>query len=192
MKRIASLVAVAISALGLQSSATAAPIGGSSNGVSTIAVYGDAPYGNPTKILPDGTIQVDSSQFNAMPAFFGSINQDPDVGLVAHVGDIHSGKQFCTEPYDQGIQAQFRLLQDPLIYTPGDNEWTDCHKVGEGGHVHINGQPVDYADGDPIANLELVRQLFFATPGQSLGGSPIDVLSQANVVDPSHPTDANY
>jgi hypothetical protein len=114
------------------------------------------------------------------------------VSLVAHVGDIHAGKQFCTQSYDQSIFSQWTALQDPLIYTPGDNEWADCHKVAEGGHVHVNGQPVDYADGDPLTNLALVRQLFFANPGQSLGGSPIQVLSQANVADLAHPTDANY
>jgi hypothetical protein len=196
MKRLASLIAVMVAALGLHPSASAAPLGApprpSSIGASTIAVYGDAPYGAATKILADGTIVVDQSQFNAMPAFLGTINQDPNVSLVAHVGDIHAGKQFCTQPYDQSIFSQWTALQDRLIYTPGDNEWADCHKVAEGGHVHVNGQPVDYADGDPLTNLALVRQLFFANPGQSLGGSPIQVLSQANITDPAHPSDANY
>ena len=32
------------------------------------------------------------------------------------------------------------------------------------------GNPVDYADGDPIANLDLVRSIFFADPGYALGG----------------------
>jgi hypothetical protein len=196
MKRLAALVVVMVTAVGAHASASASPVGApagaSSLAASTIAVYGDAPYGAATKILSDGTIVVDRSQFDAMPGFLNSINTDPDVSLVAHVGDIHSGKQFCTEPYDEAIFSQWNALQDPLIYTPGDNEWADCHKVAEGGHVHINGQPVDYADGDPLANLALVRQLFFATPGQSLGGSPIAVLSQADVSDPTHPTDANY
>jgi hypothetical protein len=29
-------------------------------------------------------------------------------------------------------------------------------------------QSVDYADGDPLANLELVRDIFFANPGYAL------------------------
>lgn len=37
-----------------------------------------------------------------------------------------------------------------------------------------------------------MRQLFFAEPGQTLGGGHKDVLSQANVNDPLHPTDAEY
>ncbi len=83
-------------------------------------------------------------------------------------------------------------FQDPLVYTPGDNEWSDCHKPGEGGNVFVDGQPVDYANGDPIANLALVRSIFFADPGRSLGGRDKRVLSQAEAYDPAHPTDANY
>ncbi len=60
----------------------------------TIAVYGDAPYGtNPT----------DQTQTNATPAFIDAVNADPDVSLVIHVGDIHSGKQYCTEAYDRAV-----------------------------------------------------------------------------------------
>jgi hypothetical protein len=84
------------------------------------AVYGDAPY---------GTTPSDTAEFQATPAFIGSINADPDVSLVAHVGDIHSGKQYCTEAYDRSIADLWRSYQDPLIYTPGDNEWSDCLKA---------------------------------------------------------------
>ncbi len=196
MKRLAISAAIAAAtALGAYGSTSAAPAAAaplSKAPATTIAVYGDAPYGAATTKVGD-TIKVDSSQFNAMPAFLGAINQDPDVSLVAHVGDIPAGKQYCTQAYDQGIFAQWTALQDPFVYTPGDNEWADCHKSAEGGHVYYSdGTPVDYADGDPVANLALVRSLFFSTPGQSLGGAPIDVLSQANVVDPNNPTDANY
>ncbi|MDP9184671.1 MAG: hypothetical protein M3O29_03265, partial [Actinomycetota bacterium] len=131
MKRLAVSAAVAaVAALGAYASASASPSGAAPHSeapATTIAVYGDAPYGAATTKVGD-TITVDSSQFNAMPAFLDAINQDPDVSLVAHVGDIHAGKQYCTETYDQGIYAQWTALEDPLVYTPGDNEWTDCHK----------------------------------------------------------------
>src|SRR5262249_54215654 len=98
----------------------------------------------------------------------------------------------------------WQAYQDPLVYTPGDNEWTDCNKAGEGGGTYnsatgmINyvldsmGNPADYASGDPIANLTLVRSIFFAQPGKALGGGSQEVLSQAAYFDSSHPTDANY
>ena len=70
--------------------------------VKSIAVFGDSPYGlNPT----------DNLQVLATPAFIDSINADTDVSLVLHVGDIHSGKSYCTEDYDRTV---FGLWNDPL------------------------------------------------------------------------------
>src|SRR5262245_39330228 len=101
--------------------------------VLTMAVYGDSPY---------GTSPTDTSQTQATPTFIDSINADPDVSLVMHIGDIHSGKQFCTEDYDRHIFDLWQRFAEPLVYTPGDNEWTDCHKKAEGGGVYnpVTGQ----------------------------------------------------
>ena len=159
----------------------------------SIALYGDAPY---------GTTPTDTSETLATPGFIASVNADPDVSLVLHVGDIHSGKQYCTEEYDRTVFELWKAFEDPLVYTPGDNEWSDCHKPAEGGgtynattqqidYVVSGGVPVDYAKGDPLANLALVRSIFFAQPGRTLGGQK-RVLSQAQFFDPAHPTDANY
>jgi hypothetical protein len=145
------------------------PLNPHANKPLTLAVYGDAPY---------GTSPTDSSQTLLTPAFIASINADPKVDLVLHVGDIHSGSQFCTAEYDQEIFDLWTAFKKPLIYTPGDNEWTDCHKAKEGGHVSVNGVPVAYAEGDPLANLDLVRSIFFAKPGRTLGGGHLEVLSQ--------------
>jgi hypothetical protein len=165
-------------------------------GAFTLAVFGDEPY---------GTVQGDHAQFDATPAFIDSINADPDVSTVIHLGDLHSGKQWCTQPYDQSIYDLWTRFTDPLVYTPGDNEWTDCHKAAEGGGKYdpatgqINyvidpatGQPAGYARGNPIANLALVRSMFFAQPGRTLGSGSLRVLSQAQLPDPAHPGDAQY
>jgi hypothetical protein len=37
----------------------------------------------------------------------------------------------------------------PLIYVPGDNEWTDCRRLAAGGF-------------DPVERLQKLRELFFA------------------------------
>jgi hypothetical protein len=164
----------------------------------TLAVYGDAPY---------GTSPTDTSQTAATPAFVDSVNADPDVRTVLHVGDIHSGKQFCTQAYDQTVFDLWTRFQDPLVYTPGDNEWSDCHKAAEGGGTYnpvtgqidyvtdAGGSPVDYAKGDPLANLALVRSIFFPHPDVTLGTHKKLVLSQATwarFVDRSHPADAQF
>jgi hypothetical protein len=162
---------------------------------STIAVYGDAPY---------GTTPTDTVQTLATPAFIDAVNADPKVELVIHVGDIHSGKQFCTEAYDRTIAGLWNSFQDPLIYTPGDNEWTDCNKAAEGGGAYnattgqiayvldSAGNPVDYAGGDPKQNLDLVRSIFFSKPGRALGGGNKLLLSQALSFDPRYPADRKY
>jgi hypothetical protein len=161
----------------------------------TVAVYGDSPY---------GTTPSDTAEFAATPGFIDSINADPDVALVIHVGDIHSGKQFCTEAYDRSIYALWTKFVDPLVYTPGDNETTDCHKKAEGGGAYNpttgqidyvldpNGVPVDYASGDPVANLALVRSIFFPYPNVTLGAHKRLVLSQALAYDRRHPSDRKF
>jgi hypothetical protein len=55
----------------------------------TIAVYGDSPYGNSQTSSPDAKL------YDASPGFIGTINGDPDVSLVAHVGDLPTQR----EPY---------------------------------------------------------------------------------------------
>jgi hypothetical protein len=97
----------------------------------TLAVYGDAPY---------GTSNADTAEFAATPAFVASINNDAAVQEVVHVGDIHSGSQKCTVAYDQSVYNLRTAYRQPLVYTPGDNEWSDCTKPKErvgiraGGH----------------------------------------------------------
>lgn len=162
--------------------------------VSSFAVIGDMPY---------GTTPTDDSQFLANPAFINAINSDTDVSVVLHVGDIHSGKQYCTSAYNQSVANQWKAFKSPVVYTPGDNEWTDCHKAKEGGGTYnaatgqidykldSSGAWIDYAGGDPVANLQLVRSIFFATSGKAFGGS-MSVHSQALEFDTAHPTDSAY
>ena len=191
----AAAAALALCALPITAAAVADP-GNGTRGAFTLAVLGDEPY---------GTVQGDHAQFDATPGFIDSINADPDVSTVIHLGDIHSGKQWCTQPYDQSIYDLWTRFADPLVYTPGDNEWTDCHKAAEGGGRYnattgqidyvldpATSQPADYAGGNPVANLALVRSMFFPQPGHTLGSDTLSVLSQAQVADPAHPSDAQY
>jgi hypothetical protein len=154
------------------------PINPGSANTLTLAVFGDWPYG------PD--------VFAAAPRFVDSINSDPKVRLVLHVGDIHSGSQPCTgaglsplpakaDPtYNETVFALFEQFKDPLVYTPGDNEWTDCHKSKQ------------FSSGAPLNELAAVRELFFPDPGYTLGGRKMRVLTQAEAFDPAFPADAQF
>src|SRR5256885_1765303 len=130
----------------------------------TLAVYGDWPYSQ--------------ALLDAAPQLIASVNGDPDVSLVLHVGDIHSGSMACSAAWNQGIFDLFQQFADPFVYTPGDNEWTDCHKAKE------------FSSGYPLTELARVRQLFFPTPGLTLGQAPRRLLSQAQLPSYFHPTDA--
>src|SRR5262249_44725503 len=83
--------------------------------------------------------------------------------------------------YDQSVANLWSAYKDPLVYTPGDNEWTDCQKTKE--------KPGSDFGADPLQNLAAVRSIFFPRPGYTLGGRPKQVVSQAQV---GTGTDANY
>lgn len=145
---------------------------------STVALIGDSPYGGSP---------ADTAEFLKYPTYVAAINSDKDLSMVLHTGDIHSGKQYCSQAYNQSILDQFMSFVTPLIFTPGDNEWIDCQKVKEGG-----GTANSYAGGDPFLNLDLVRSIFFSQPGKTLGKAPISVHTQAVEFDPKFPTDKAF
>src|SRR5689334_6543177 len=185
MRKVLALGAAAAAlTLAIATAATAGngtPINRGSANTLTLAVYGDAPY------APNNT---DTSAFAATPAFINGVNHDPKVDLVAQVGDIHSGSQRCTLAYDESIAGLWSAFADPLVYTPGDNEWSDCQKAKQIGSDDTSpNHDLSYAGGGPIANLALVRQLFFPRAGYTLGGRPKQVVSQAQV---GTGTDTNY
>jgi hypothetical protein len=172
--------------------AAGASAGGNPNTL-TLAVYGDSPYLDPS-------VASKRAEFDATPSFIATINADPSIQEVVHVGDIHSGSEACTVPYDQAIFTDWQAFVRPLVYTPGDNEWSDCSKTKELAGKDVFGNSPDRAGGDPattpvanpLANLTEVRNLFFSHPGQTLGQNPMQVISQATAYDPAHPEDAAY
>src|SRR3954453_17073908 len=123
MKRLVVMVNVLLVAAATAAAATAGngdPIDSGAANALPPGVYGDSPY---------GTSVGDQTQVNATPAFIDTINADSKVDLVVHVGDIHSGTGHCSASYDQTVAGLWEAFKDPLVYTPGDNEWTDCHKA---------------------------------------------------------------
>jgi calcineurin-like phosphoesterase family protein len=189
MTKFIALGATAIAVLAIAAATSSA---GNPNTL-TLAVYGDSPYWDTTKLaLPK------KAEFDATPAFIQTINADPSIQEVVHVGDIHSGSEACTVPFDEAVFDFWKAFVQPLIYTPGDNEWSDCSKAKELAGTDVFGNPPDRAGNpaapvaNPLANLSLVRSIFFADPGWTLGQHPMQVISQATAFDPAHPEDAAY
>ena len=168
MTRGRALVAVLCCAVAL-GSASAAP-----EETVALAVFGDWPYGR--------------ALLATAPHLLASINGDPAVRFVLHLGDIQSAGIPCTgsgvtpkppraDPgWSVAIVKIFEQFEAPLIYTPGDNEWTDCHRHS----------------GAPLKELAALRARFFPTPGSTLGRRKMTVTSQAQVLDPAHPSDAQF
>src|SRR5581483_6130027 len=173
-----------IAALVIVAAATA---GGNPNTL-TLAVYGDAPYWDTS---PAAALLPKIAEFNATPAFIGTVNADPSIQAVIHVGDIHSGNEACTQHYDQEVFNLWKAFNQPLVYTPGDNEWSDCTKTKELNGTDVFGSGPDF-NGDPLRHLNLVRSIFFANPGWTLGQHPMQVISQKDAFDPAYPADAQF
>jgi hypothetical protein len=197
MSRRRTLLLVAAAVLAAAAVAATAAAGGPGGGppgpggagdTLTLVVYGDSPYTDPAFDPVPPTFP--TAEFNATPAFIDTINADTSVQEVVHVGDIHSGSEPCKQTYDQAIFTDWQAFEKPLIYTPGDNEWSDCTKAKEEPGSD-NADPTTHPDL-PLENLALIRQIFFANPGLTLGQHPMKVITQAQAFDPQDPTDANY
>jgi hypothetical protein len=89
------------------------------------------------------------------------------LAFVVHDGDLGSPRYgSCTDEHWARRLAQFEASPQPLIYTPGDNEWTDCH-AGEG-----------LPQFQALERLRDLRSTFFNRP-QSFGRQTIALTRQA-------------
>src|SRR5262245_42326616 len=102
-----------------------------------------------------------------------------DLAFVIHVGDTqanprgHDGSPEtgpCTDAKYQSIYDSFQSVRHPVILTPGDNDWADCHLMRE-------------TKVDPLERLSKVRGMFYPED-RSLGQRTIPVESQSG--DPQY------
>lgn len=152
MKAIASAALAGVLVTGLALSAHAVEIG--SNEAFDFVAFGDMPYS-----IPD-----DYPAFEKVLARINAIKPN----LAINVGDLKSGSSPCTDANILKIRDYFETVEVPLLYSIGDNEWTDCHRERAGKF-------------DPLERLARLREWFFATD-QSLGKTKVKVVRQADVM----------
>ncbi|WP_270935335.1 hypothetical protein [Falsiroseomonas oryzae] len=157
MRLPVALLAVA-ALLGLSPAAAQAPAPFS------FIAFGDMPYCQPT------APQDCPAEEGRVARLMGAINQ-AEPAFAIFVGDTKGGSDVCTDARVLGPFAWMSLSNAPLVYTPGDNEWTDCWQ-DRGGRY------------DPLERLALIRSRFFAD-SNSLGRRPMPLLRQADT-DPAH------
>lgn len=87
----------------------------------------------------------------------------PDFSIF--VGDIKEGGSACTDAVSDAMRAVFDGHVAPLIFTPGDNEWTDCWREPAGGY-------------DPEERKAAIVDRFTA-PGESIGQRRMAMEQQA-------------
>jgi len=126
-----------------------APLPPPPSGAFTFAVLGDTPY-YPWERWRYRLVRQDLDQH--------------DLAFVIHVGDIFW--QPCSDDRMRQALDEMNALRHPVIYTPGDNEWTDCWEPRVGGYA-------------PLERLATLRRLFFADPSSSVGGRRIALDAQS-------------
>jgi len=100
-----------------------------------------------------------------LPALLNEINREP-LAFVVHDGDFKSGGSVCSDEVFLDMLGVFQSSLHPLVFVPGDNEWTDCHRKNNGGY-------------DPLERLAKLRELFFAGD-TALGQRPLKLERQSS------------
>lgn len=129
----------------------------------TIGLFGDMPYNALGKLQ--------------YPALLADVNNS-NVAFSVFDGDLKAGGDgTCSNDLYTSAISAFNTLERPLVWLPGDNDWTDCwgrYGPGTGGY-------------DPLERLAHERQLL-ASGNQSLGKKTLTLTRQL----PSYPENVRW
>lgn len=107
-----------------------------------VGLWGDLPYSAAQAVGVTHLIEDMNSQHLA---------------FTVHDGDLKSGSSECSDDVYAASLEFFDSLEAPAMFTPGDNDWTDCDRI---------------AGYNSLVQLDKERELFFRTPF-SLGRRPL-------------------
>jgi hypothetical protein len=111
-----------------------------------IGLWGDLPYST-------------EQEQKGIPSLLADMNQ-AQLEFTVHDGDLKAGSGSpCDDALYERALGWFSSLEGAAMFTPGDNDWTDCDRPANGGF-------------NSRERLDHERQLFFSTP-YSLGTHPI-------------------
>jgi len=142
-------LALALAALASVPSAAAAADGNDQHGAYAIGLWGDLAYS-------------DLQATVGVPNLIADMNAQ-SLAFTVHDGDLKAGNATagsatpttCSDAlYDQAL-GWFASLEAPAMFTPGDNDWTDCDRPSNGGFSSLE-------------RLDHERRVFFST-SRSLG-----------------------
>lgn len=102
-----------------------------------IGLWGDLPYSD--------------AQLAALPAMFADMNAQR-LAFSVHDGDLKQGSNsLCDDGLYTRALGWFNSLTSPAMFTPGDNDWTDCDRASNGSY-------------NSRERLDHEREVFFSTP----------------------------
>lgn len=114
--------------------------------------------------LPYGSDETAGVKYRQLITQINALN--PEFSI--HVGDFKAGSAHCSDEEFKRQRKHFDLFKGAVIYTPGDNDWTDCGRKSNGSY-------------DPLERLDKLRAQFFK-PDKSLGQAPLAVATQAKTM----------
>jgi hypothetical protein len=141
-KLLAPLLVVPVLAIAALAPAWAADDDDSNNAYE-IGLWGDLPY---------SPLQANVG----VPNIIADMNAHR-LKFTAHDGDLKAGSGACPDSLYAAALANFNSLEAPAMFTPGDNDWTDCDR-----NAGVNS----------LERLDYERKVFFSTPF-SLGQHPM-------------------
>lgn len=120
----------------------------------TFGLWGDMPY---AREGDDPKIPVLTEHMNAANLAFSVFD-----------GDFKDGSSECSDGAYAAAIERFNRFQAPMVFVPGDNEWTDCHRLNNGGYN--NRERLDYLRRTMFGSPESLGQQRMTLEQQGLPG----------------------
>ena len=132
---LAPLLAAVVAAGATAGVAVAGHDHGRDHGGYSIGLWGDLPYNDVQKTV-------------GVPNLIADMNAQ-DLEFTVHDGDLKAGSGPCPDSLYTDAKAMFDSLRAPAMFTPGDNDWTDCDRN---------------AGTNSLERLNFERKVLFSTP----------------------------
>jgi hypothetical protein len=96
-----------------------------------------------------------------------AIGRERDLSFIVYDGNLRGPKETCSDSLYERRQSLLEAARPPLVFIPGQYDWTDCGTPEAGGF-------------DPVERLDQLRQTVFADAA-SMGQNPLSLTRESEV-----------
>ncbi|MGA7777982.1 MAG: hypothetical protein WCA85_09770 [Paraburkholderia sp.] len=96
-----------------------------------------------------------------------AIGRDRNLSFIVYDGNLRGPKETCRDSLFERREGLLEAARPPLIFLPGEYDWTDCGTPDAGGF-------------DPVERLDQLRQTVFVD-ATSMGEEPISLTRESEV-----------